>query len=92
MRGKQITAPNELCEVAERRPIIAHSETVGCSCERKFKPRQGRQKMNGRFYSVAPAGAWLVCGLTHGFTVGYYLPRLRRFRKKISLDAAKVKV
>jgi hypothetical protein len=30
--------------------------------------------------------------LTHGFTVGYYLQRLRRFRNKINLDAAKVNV
>jgi hypothetical protein len=30
--------------------------------------------------------------LTHGFTVGYYLPRLRRFRKKINLDAVNMEV
>jgi hypothetical protein len=34
-------------------------------------------------------GLW---SLTHGFTVGYYLQRLRRFRKKINLDAVKVEV
>jgi hypothetical protein len=32
------------------------------------------------WFSFVPAGAWMVLTtLTHGFTVGYYLRRLRRF-------------
>jgi len=33
-----------------------------------------------RWFSAAPSGAWIICErLTHGCTVGYFLPRLRRY-------------
>jgi len=52
----------------------------------------GAAEIERTVLSVAPAGLVGLCSLTHGFTVGYSLPRLRRFRRKICLDAVKVKV
>jgi hypothetical protein len=60
--------------------------------QKKFKPRQGRQKINDGFICRLCRGLIGLWFLTHGFTVGYYLQRLRRFRNKINLDAAKVNV
>jgi hypothetical protein len=77
----------------ERRPIAAHGETVGSIVKKKFKPRMGRQKIYERFYlSPLPGFGWLPVFYPRLDAVGYSLPRLRRFRKKINLDASKMKV
>jgi hypothetical protein len=67
-------------EVAERRPIIAHGETVGSIGKKKLKPRQGRQTINERFYlsPLPELGLFLVFNPTAD-AVGYSLPHLRRF-------------
>ena len=46
--------------------MAAHGETVGWFANETFKPRPGL----GSF-----------TGLTHGFTGGYFLPRLRRSKQ-----------
>jgi len=63
----------------ERRKAIAHGATVGKPVKKNFQPRQGRQKgAHGRFFR--PVRGWIAGDVeTHGFTVGYSLPRLRRW-------------
>jgi hypothetical protein len=40
----------------------------------------GAKEICARYFSVAPAGAWMVLMTRpHGFTVGYYLSRRRRW-------------
>jgi hypothetical protein len=44
----------------------------------------GAKEFCGGWFSAAPAGAWMVLlTLTHGFTAGYYLSRLRRWNSAI---------
>jgi hypothetical protein len=54
-------------EVAERRPIIAHGETVGSIVKKEIQAPARAAENKRTVLSVAPAGAWLVSGLQpHG--------------------------
>jgi len=64
----------------EWRKAIAHGATVGEPFKAIFSPGRGDRKSTAK-NSFAPSGAGLFGDVnTHGFTVGYYLPRLRRWR------------
>jgi hypothetical protein len=79
-------------EVAERRPIIAHGETVGLIVKRKFKPRQGRQKINERFcLSPLPGLGWFRV-FNSRLTSWATLYRASGAPEKIKLDAVKMEV
>jgi hypothetical protein len=45
---------------------------------KQFKPRQGRQKIANRNFFRPIRGFFDLDIETHGFTVGYWLARLRR--------------
>jgi len=64
-------------QAAEQRKIVAHGIRRGFGWQGEFQPRRGERF--DRWFSAAPSGAWIICErLTHGCTVGYFLPRLRR--------------
>ena len=65
-------------EVAERRPKIAHGETVGLAAK-KIQAPAGAAENKRTVLSVAPAGAFDFCATKPtADAVGYSLPRLRR--------------
>jgi len=65
-------------DVAERQKKVAHGVSRGLNEQNESSPGWGERIFSlAGFLSPRP-GLWWFDDHTHGFTVGYYLSRLRR--------------
>ena len=75
--------PGKPFEVAERRPKIAHGETVGINAQINKAPDGAKDISVGDFLPPHPGLEIFYGRQTHGFTVGYFLSRLRRWGRPV---------
>ena len=66
-------------QVAERRKKIAHGASRGLNEQNESSPGWGERDLRWLVFCRPCRGLDGFDNLTHGFTVGYFLPRLRRW-------------